>query len=172
MNREEKNLVIFDLKNLIESSEIFIIFHYRGLKDADFQNLRKTLRDHGSDTCVRVAKNSLLKRAVKDTEYKDVAQIATGPNAIAFSNDPSALAKAIVSFSKEHDIIVIRGGFLGKEAIDNNVIVDLSKLGTLEELRARLISVITSVQSKFINSLNYNSSNLVRLIGSYVKSKE
>jgi large subunit ribosomal protein L10 len=170
MNKEEKNLVIEDLKNLINSSDTLILFHYRGVKDADFQDLRKTLRDNSAN--VRVVKNTLLKRAVKNTDYESISEIASGPTAIAFSSSPSALAKSIVNFSNKHDVVTIKGGFLGNLSMDEKKIVELSQLGSEEELRAKLISVITSVQSKFINSLNYNSSSFIRLLGSYVKSKE
>jgi large subunit ribosomal protein L10 len=172
MNREEKNLAIDDIRNLVNSSDILILFHYRGIKDADFQSLRKTLRSCDGDNQVKVTKNTLLRRAVKGTDYEAISEIASGPTAIAFSDNPSSLAKSIVNFSKNHDVIKIRGGFLGKISIGEDKIIDLSKLGTIEDLRAKLISVLTSAQSNFISSLNYNPSSFVRLLDSYAKSKE
>ena len=61
----------------------------------------------------RVTKNRLAKIALADTPYAPLAELFTGPTAIAFSSDPVAAPKAAVGYAKRNEKLAIIGGALG-----------------------------------------------------------
>ena len=63
--------------------------------------LRRKARE--SDVHIQVVKNTLARRAAKDTEFECLTEHFTGPVAIAFADDPVAAAKTVAEFAKTHD---------------------------------------------------------------------
>ena len=57
------------------------------------------MRDNGAK--FKVTKNRLTKLALEETQFKNIADLFTGPTAIAYSDDPVAPAKVAVNFEKE-----------------------------------------------------------------------
>ena len=152
---------------LFSSSELIILFHYRGIKDKDLQSLRSEFRQ--KNAILKIAKNTLVKRAILGTKYEPLSEFLFGPIAIATSNDPTSLAKIIINCAKENSFLNIKTGFFAGSLIDNSRIKELSSIGTIEELRAKFLSIVTYPHSRFVRSLNYNASSLLTLIDNYSK---
>ena len=65
----------------------------------------------------QVAKNRIVKLALKDTKYENIIDLFSGPTAIAVSEDPVSAPKTIFRFAKENDkLSIIGGGLDGKTA--------------------------------------------------------
>ena len=79
----------------------------RGVTVGAMTGLRKEAREAG--VYVRVVRNTLLKRAVADTEYSVLNDVFTGPTLIAFSNEhPGAAARLFKEFAKGQDKFEIK----------------------------------------------------------------
>ena len=99
MKRSDKKNFVQKLKDELNSSSSVIVSHYAGLSVLETDNLRKEMRDNGAK--FKVTKNRLTKLALADTPYESIADLFSGPTAIAYSSDPVAPAKVSVNFEKK-----------------------------------------------------------------------
>ena len=99
MKRSEKVDFVTKLKEELKGSSSVIVSHYDGLSVNETDNLRKEMRENGAK--FKVTKNRLTKIALSDTPYEIIADLFTGPTAIAYSDDPVAPAKVSVNFEKK-----------------------------------------------------------------------
>ena len=117
---------------------------YRGLTVVQANELRVLLRKAGEGQIeYRVAKNTLLRRAVEGTNAEGLTAHLTGPTAVALSYDePGALAKSLVDFQKDNEIFEIKGGWVEGEVVSLDEIRALANLPTKEELRGMLAGTV------------------------------
>jgi len=99
VKRSDKKNFVQKLKEELNSSSSVIVAHYAGLSVLETDNLRKEMRDNGAK--FKVTKNRLTKIALADTPYESIADLFSGPTAIAYSSDPVAPAKVSVNFEKK-----------------------------------------------------------------------
>ncbi len=117
---EKKSQVVSEIKDKFDKAKSVVIFDYRGLTVSEVTELRRSLRESGSE--YKVYKNTLVRRALEDSDYK-LEDALTGPSAIAFSEDELAPVKIISDFAKTHEALELKAG-----------IVD-GKIAGLEELK-------------------------------------
>lgn len=151
MNRNQKADLISALKDKLTNSTFVAVVHYRGMSDKQLYDMRVALKAKSCN--MKIAKNTLVKVAIKGTELEALSSHLSGPTAILYSQDMVALSKVISDFSKEVDLLKIKIGYLNKELISENTIRDLAKLGSLEEVRASFIGKLKGVQSNFVRIL-------------------
>lgn len=170
MNRNQKSDLVFALKNQLVQSNFISIIHYRGMSDKQLYEMRVALK---AKTCgMKIAKNTLAKVAVKGTELEILAPYLNGPTAILYSQDPVALAKILVDIAKQVEVLKIKIGYFNKSLITENAISDLSKLGSLEEVRASFLGKLKAVQSNLVRIISAPQSGLVSLLSNYASSKK
>merc|ERR1712093_48776 len=80
----------------------------------------------------------------EQTQFKDIADLFTGPTAIAYSDDPLAPAKVAVSFEKKLEKFKIIGGAYDGEKIDLKKINFLATLPSMDELRGKIVGLISA----------------------------
>ena len=122
---DQKQQIINEISENVKNSSASVWVDYRGLTVEEVTDLRRKLREVGSD--LKVYKNTLTKRAL-DTLNISLDDYLNGPNAIAFGDDPVAPIKVLANFAKEHDALELRVGI-----IDGQVsgIDELNKLATI-----------------------------------------
>ncbi len=162
MKRSEKKDFVTKLKEDFSSSSSVIVTNYSGLTVAESESLRKEMRANGAK--FKVTKNRLTKLAIADTQFKDMADLFVGPTAIAYSTDPVAPAKVAVSFEKKFENFEIIGGGYNGEKIDKSKIDFLAKLPSLDELRGKLIGLISAPAQKIASIAIEPGSQIARLI--------
>lgn len=140
MNREEKKQLLDDLHELFNGSEIVVVSHYKGLTVAEVSELRDAIRKAGAG--FRVTKNRITKLALKDTKFEGLADLFTGPTAIAFANDPVSACKACVEFAKNNEKLVVIGGAMGTGVLSLDEIKRLATIPSMDELRAKIIGLL------------------------------
>ena len=170
MNRDQKVKLISDIKENLLNSPLVVLVHYRGLSDNELYDLRKDLKAKNAN--LKIAKNTLIKIAIADTDLSILEPHLNGPTAIAYANDPVALAKVVFDTSKSSEHLKIQVGYLNKEILPRNAIGSLSKLGSLEEVRASFVGTIKAAQSSFVRVLGASPSGMVSLLSNYASSKE
>ena len=104
---EKKSLVVDEIKGKFENAKSVVVFDPRGLNVAEVTELRRKLRESGSD--YKVYKNTLAKRALADSGL-ELDSYLEGPTAISFSSDELAPVKIISDFAKKHEALQLKAG--------------------------------------------------------------
>ena len=170
MKRSEKKEFVQKLKEEIKSSSSVIVTHYSGLSVEESEQLRSEMRNNGSK--FKVTKNRLTKLALEQTQFKDLADLFTGPTAIAYSDDPVAPAKVAVSFEKKLENFKIIGGGYDGEKIDLEKINFLASLPSLDELRGKIVGLISAPAQKIASIMKEPAGQMARLVSAQSKSLE
>lgn len=111
---EQKQVVIDEIKEKFANAKSIVLFDPRGLKVSEVTELRRSLRESGSD--YKVYKNTLTKRAIADSGL-ELDNYLEGPTAISFSSDELAPVKIISEFAKNHEALELKAGVVeGKVA--------------------------------------------------------
>jgi large subunit ribosomal protein L10 len=165
--RENKAKVVNALNEVFRAARVVVVAHNTGLTVAEMGVLRGRLREAGAR--MRVTKNRLAKRALDGAPCAGIASLFEGPTAIAWSEDPVAAPKVFARFAKENDKLVIRGGALGARVLDPAAVTALAALPSLDELRARLVGLLTAPQAKLARLLNAPAGGLARVIAAYAE---
>ena len=156
LNREEKAAVIEEVSAQVAQAGSIVLAEYRGLTVEKITQLRKQARESG--VYLRVLKNTLVRRAVKDTPYEKLADQMVGPLMYGISADPVAPAKLIASFAKANDQLVVKGGAMPNVVMDVAGVQALATMPSREELLAKLLGTMqapdaTFVPTKFVRGL-------------------
>ena len=151
MNREQKKNYIKDMTSQFENSEAVLVTHYQGLNMKQLDNLRKQMREHGIQ--FKITKNRITKLALQNSRCKDLANLFTGPTAVALSKDVISSAKILMKFSKENKNLKILGGIMGNDVLDVAEVAKVATLPTLEEARAKIIAILRSPAQKIASIL-------------------
>ena len=151
MNKEQKKNYITEMTENFENSEAVIVTHYQGLTVKQLDELRKQMREQGIQ--FKITKNRITKLALEKTKCKDLANLFTGPTAVALSKDAISTAKILTKFSKENNNLKILGGIMGKEILDVAAVANVATLPTLDEARAKIIGILRSPAQKIASIL-------------------
>lgn len=165
MDRSQKADAVAALNSTFAESGVVVITRNLGLTVAQSTDLRAKMRDAGAS--YKVAKNSLAKLALKDTDYEGLSEMLTGPTALATSTDPVAAAKAAVEFAKTNDKLEIVGGAMGKLVLDETGVRSLASMPSLDELRGKLVGLVMAPATKIAQVVNAPAAKLARVFGAY-----
>jgi len=162
--------MVASLHQTFEDVSIVVVTHYSGLTVAEMGELRDQMREAGA--VFKVTKNRLTCRALEGTKYQSLEEMFTGPTAIAYSEDPVAAAKAAVNFSKTNNKLIVLGGALGDEQLDVNAVKSLASLPSLEELRAKIVGMISTPATRIAVVLQAPAGQVARVLGARGASEE
>ena len=165
MNREQKESFVQNLKSIIADNSLVLVFHYRGMSMTDMTDLR--VQSFNSGCNIKVTKNRLTKLALEGSDKAALSEFFDGPTAIAYSSDPVQLTKLVTNFANNNSNLVILGGIMDNEILSVEKIEILSKLPSLEEIRAQLIGLISSPAQKIASVLTAPSGDLARVFNAY-----
>jgi len=152
MDRAQKAQEITDLNQLLKTSNGIVLAHNLGLNAADITDLRKKVR--GANGRFRVAKNRLIARALTGTQFDALNDKLTGPTAIVYGEDIYALTKTIVTFAKTNDKLKVIAGAMGSEIMDAAAVDAMSKLPSMNEMRAMFVGLLQAPASKMARVLS------------------
>lgn len=165
MDRTEKEGLVSEYRQLFQDSALVVVTHYAGMTVSEMTDLRGQLRKAGAN--YKVSKNRLTRLALEDTSFKGIADLFTGPTGIAFSVDPIAAAKAAVNYAKTNEKLVILGGAFNGQVLDANGVKTLATLPSLDELRAKLLSMLQTPATRIAGILQAPAGQVARVIGAY-----
>jgi len=173
MQKEDKQRVVAELTERLQSSQSLIVADYRGLTMPQIDGLRTELLKHGAR--FSVVKNTLTRRAAEAAGAEHLLALLDGPTAIAFleaDGDPVAVAKAIGATARETKVLEVRGGVLEGRPITAADIENLAKLPPLDQLRGQVLGGITSPLYAVVGLFNAPLQSLVGLIDARIEQLE
>jgi len=171
VDKLQKKQFVEQTNEKFNNISILLVLGYQGLTVPKMEELRGKVRDAGA-TC-QVAKNRLVKIALEGTSYNGISDLFTGPTAIAYSEgDPVGVAKAVVDFAKDNEKFSILGGGFGDKILNDAGITALSKMPSLNDLRAKIIGLLNAPATKIVGVLQAPARNVVGVVGAYSKKED
>jgi len=171
LNLEDKKTIVAEVSTIAASALSAVAAEYRGMSVEQMTDLRVQARKEG--VYLRVAKNTLVKRAVEGTEFECMQDSLVGPLVMAFSQeDPGAAARLIKNFSKTNDKLVAKVIALGGSVLPIEQLDALSKLPTRDQAIAMLMAVMKAPVEKFVRTLNEPHAKLVRTVAAVRDQKQ
>lgn len=128
---ESKREIVAEITDKLKNSESVILFRYSESTVSDMQELRKDLKNIGSE--VKVYKNTLVKRALDDMKI-DLSEFLEGPNAIVFGKDLLEPIKVLDKFAKDHKNVQVMTGIINGEVATLDTIKSYASIPSMEGL--------------------------------------
>ncbi len=144
---ELKAPVVEEIAGVLKDAQGAVLVDARGLTVEQDTRLRKALREAG--ITYKVYKNTLIKRAIKDTTFEALAEELEGPTALAVSaEDSTAPARVLFGFVKDMPALelkcgVVEGTYYGRDTIE--------KVATIPPRAELLGRLLGSMQSPIAN---------------------
>jgi large subunit ribosomal protein L10 len=158
MPTEAKRETVAALREALASSRTLIVSEYRGLSVKELAEIRRALRKQ--DVTYRIVKNRLMRIAAQDTIGDALGPLLVGPTAIAFGDDESTTAKAVLDATRPYKIVTITGAVLGDRSISADAVRTLASLPSREVLLARLAGGMQAPMATLAGLLSANIRNL------------
>lgn len=169
MDRSQKTEAVAELNRNFNAVGVVVVTRNLGMTVAQSSQLRTKMREAGAS--FKVSKNKLAKIALEGTDYAGLADLLTGPTALATSADPVAAAKAAVDFAKTNDKFEIVGGSMGKQLLDPEGVKALASLPSLDELRAKLVGLLVAPATKLATITQAPAAQLARVLSAYAEKE-
>ena len=167
MDRTEKREFVASLASLLADTSIVVVSRNSGLSVAEVTELRRRMRAAGAT--FKVAKNRLATLALNGTRFEGVTPLLKGPIALAWAQDPVAVAKAAVEFARINEKFAVLGGAIGGQTLDAAGVKALSELPSLEALRARLLGMLQTPATRIAGVLQAPGGQLARVLAAFAK---
>lgn len=176
MNRQDKQAELDLLVGKFTRSQVAVCVDYRGLTVAKITELRRELRQAGSEG--RVVRNTLARIAATKTaegspdgEIDKFLASMVGPTlVVTCDQDPIAPTKVLVKFAKANaDKFRVKGCWLDGAYVDAAGVDSLSKMPGREETFAMLLALINEPATRLVRVMSEPSAQVVRSIEAYRK---
>ena len=163
LNLEQKKVVVAELANVAAKAHSLVAAEYAGLTVEQLTELRKKARQ--SKVFVKVAKNTLVRRAVEGTDYAVVKDELVGPMLYAFSEeDPGAAGRLVKEFSKANEKLVPKVVAIGGQMFPGSHVEKLASLPTREQALSMLLGVIQAPITKLVRTLAEPAAQVARVV--------
>lgn len=152
--RETKQRDLEALTQSLQSAKSAMVVSFAGLSVGKDQEFRNTLRTAGAK--YQVVKNTLARRAVKDTPFEQASESFKGVTAIAWTeNDPVILSKAMSKFMKDNaEVYTFKTGVIDGKLIDLKQLTTIASLPSKEELISKLLFVLNAQAQRIVTVIN------------------
>ncbi len=152
LNLDDKKVVVAEVAAKVAAAQTIVLAEYSGLPVAHLTRLRAQARAAG--VYLRVAKNTLVRRAVEGTVFAGLAEQMTGPLIYSMSADPVAAAKVLNDFAKTNDKLILKAGSFAGELLDKAGVQALASIPGRNELLAQLLGVMQAPVTGFACALS------------------
>ncbi|MFT6815207.1 MAG: large subunit ribosomal protein L10 [Sphingobacteriales bacterium] len=165
MTKEEKIQEVQSLNEQLKGSACFYLTDTSALSVEQVSKIRRECFDQGVQ--LRVAKNTLLKRALMDMDgdFAEMWDSLKGPTSIMFSNTGNLPARVIKELRKKFPKPILKAAYieesiyLGDESLEM-----LVNLKSKEELIAEIIALLQSPAKNVVSALQSGGNKLSGLV--------
>jgi large subunit ribosomal protein L10 len=170
LNLEEKKSAVAEISAQLVEAQSVVVAEYRGLEVEGMTELRRKARASG--VYLRVLKNTLARRAVKDTPFEKLADHMVGPLIYGISSDPVASAKVLNDFAKDNEKIVLKAGAMPGSLLSATEVKSLASMPSRDELIAILMRTMQAPVAQFVRTLNEVPARFARTVAAVRDAKE
>ena len=163
ITRAQKEQMVADYVEKMSNSQALILTDYRGLSVADLSDLRRKLRE--VDGVFQVVKNTLFTRALEEAGLPIPSEHMDGPVAVGYClADAPPVAKTMMDYAKEMDLLQVRGAILGANVLDREGVKGLADLPPREVLLAQLVGAVQGPMSSLVSTMQAPMRELVQVL--------
>jgi large subunit ribosomal protein L10 len=171
ITREKKEQLVARYVELMSRSNAVFLTDYRGLSVSRMEELRSKIREAGGSYAV--VKNTLVLRALEEAGLPVSNDLLAGPVGVGFAHeDVPPLAKTLVDFAKDSDILEIKGGIMEGRILDANEVRAVGNLPPREVVLAQLLGVISQPGNRLAGTVSAVGRNLAATIKAYADELE
>jgi large subunit ribosomal protein L10 len=153
ISKDKKQQMVADYVEKVSDSKAVILADYRGLSVANLTELRRRLRE--VDGTFQVVKNTLFTRALEEASIPVPSEQLQGPIAAGFCiGDSPPIAKVLVDFGKETQLLRIHGAIMGDRFLDATVVENMASLPPREILLAQLLGAVQGPMGNLVGTIN------------------
>lgn len=168
MPTQEKIESVDDLRSRLDGVRTVLLTEYRGLTVQQLSDLRKQLRSVAAE--YKVIKNRLARLALSP-ELAEMKGLLKGPTGMIIAKeDPVAVAKALHTFARTNQALVIKAGYIEGRVLQPEGLKALADLPSREALRAQLVGAITGPLTQLVSLLQAPQRELVYVLSERGKS--
>ena len=154
---EQKQAVIDEITENVKNSASFILLNNNGLTVAETMELRRMLRESGSE--LKIYKNTLVARSLKTLNI-DLEKELNGPKVFVFGNDIIEPIKTASQFSKKHPNLEMKIGIVDGKVTEIDELNKLATIPSREGLLTMFASGLLAIPRDFAICLDLHSKNL------------
>ena len=137
INRENKVKQVLELAKVFEQNSTLYLIDYEKISVTKSMELRGQLREN--DCSLKVIKNRLALRALKDEFPIELKQYFQGPTAIAFTDkNPIILARLLKNFMVQNKILKVKAGLVEGDFLSEGQFPEIANLTSRDDLLAKL----------------------------------
>jgi large subunit ribosomal protein L10 len=163
INKKRKEELVEQYIDTLERARGVVITEYRGMSVRHLDELRAKLRENNAS--FTITKNTLLKIALDRVGMAVPDDLLMGPVALAVAyEDMPQMVKTILDHADDQELLIIKGGVMGESVVAEGDLEALSKLPSLDELRAQLTGMVTMPLTQFMGLLDEPGRQVVGVI--------
>lgn len=150
---EVKQPIVAEISELLDGAQTAVLVDHRGLTVEQDTQLRKQLREAGVH--YKVYKNTMIRFAIKGTEFESLGAHLEGPTALATSKtDATAAARILFEFAKKNPALELKAGVVEGTYYDEKGIAVIATIPSREVLLSKFLGSIQSPIANFARVLN------------------
>ena len=163
LNLENKKAIVDEINGVASRSISAITVEYRGLTVAKMNALRKMARER--NIYMRIVRNTLVRLAVKDTDFACLDETLRGPLLLAFSQDaPGDAARLFKEFIKTNEEVVVKAIAVGGQSYGATQLEAVANLPTKAEAISQMLGLLQAPLGQLLRVLTGPQEKLVRTI--------
>ena len=141
ITRNQKEIHVSEIKDLISRSKIIVIWDYLGLDAQELSDIRTTIRNANASN--KVYKNRIASIAFKESGKEEIVAHLEGPSSFLFIEDENSNAlKELHKFIKDNDKISFKAGYIDGKFYDTQLITEIAGLPSKDDLLSMLLSAL------------------------------
>lgn len=161
MTKEDKVLVIQEIKDLLQDAKVVYVADLEGLNAAKSSEFRR--QAFKSNVKVKVVKNTLLQKAMEQVEGVDYSQMFPtfkGNSALMIAETANAPAKLIKDFRKKEEKPALKSAYVQETFyIGDKELETLSNIKSKEEMLGEIIGLLQSPIQRLVSALQNKADN-------------
>ncbi len=152
ITRQQKESNVLEIKDLIASSKIIVVWDYLGLDASEVSEIRNEIKSENGIS--KVFKNRIAKIAFKESDKNEILEHLVGPSSFLFINDENSKALSNLNkFIKKNDKLEFKAGYIDGEFYDKAKITEFAGLPSKNDLLSMLLSALQGTTRGFAYSL-------------------
>lgn len=155
MTKEDKVLVIQELKDLLQDAKVVYVASLEGMNAAATSDFRR--QAFKQNISLKVVKNTLLQKAMEQIEgvdYSEMFQTFKGNSALMISETANAPAKLIQNFRKKAEIPALKSAYLQETFyVGDENLATLVNIKSREEMIGEIIGLLQSPIRNVLSAL-------------------
>lgn len=158
MTKEDKVLVIQEIRDLLQNAKVVYVADLEGLNAAKSSDFRR--QAFKNNIKVKVVKNTLLQKAMEqmDVDFSEMFVSFKGNSALMISETANAPAKLIKDFRKKEEKPALKSAYLQETIyVGDENLEALANIKSKDEMLGEIIGLLQSPIQRLVSALQNRS---------------